>query len=292
MKTPITFDFDNRVAANKINENNKTTKPPKNQALLEVLQQTDRGGPSSIERIENILNKHGVAYKNKYIFSIAPFSLMNTIANALLNPTGFFDSAITNAVLESFRQLMNDCDNDGMLKYLVKDIPIPGRTVLTQQYYIFSKQDILPYSFQYSPLTVTYMCTADMKTRKFFDYWQSMIMDNTNWYSYYFDEFATNAQLDILDENNNIIDTYIFEGIYPVTVGEQRLSYDSKDLQELSISFNYYRWYKEDIEAIQKTANIVQSGASLLSNISSGLSNLLNLKPLRSIDYAHNEINE
>ncbi len=289
MKTPITFNFDNRVAANKINENNKTTKPAKNRALLEVLQQTDRGGPSSIEKIENILNKHGVAYSNKYIFSITPFSLMDTIANALLNPS-FLDSAITNTVLESFRQLMKDCDNEGMLRYLVKDMVIPGRNVLTQQYYIFSKQDVLPYSFSYSPLNVTYICTADMKTRKFFDYWQSMIMDNTNWYSYYFDDFSTTAQLDILNENNEIVDTYIFEGIYPATVGEQKISYETKELQELTISFNYYRWYKEDIEAIQKTANIVQSGVSLASNLATDTFLSDYIKPLRSIDYAYKQM--
>jgi hypothetical protein len=93
--------------------------------------------------------------------------------------------------------------------------------------------------------SITVYNNIDWDVRGFFERWvNGMLNHRGNTTKYQEDaEFFGNAKVMQLDRNENIIHTYEMKGVWPTSLGEIALAYDSNDLvEEFAVTFAVNWW--------------------------------------------------
>lgn len=101
----------------------------------------------------------------------------------------------------------------------------------------------------YGPITLTFMCTAGMPEKKWFENWQTFMVERENaimWQARYYTEYVGEIKMFSLDRKDR--DNYsitIYEA-FPKTITQQEFSYGSQnDYQRISVEFAYHHWVSE-----------------------------------------------
>ena len=121
----------------------------------------------------------------------------------------------------------------------------------------------------YGPITLTFMCTAGMPEKKWFENWQTFMVERQNaimWQAKYYNEYVGEIKMYSLDrrETDNYSIT-IYEA-FPKTITQQEFSYGSQnDYQKISVEFAYHHWSSE-ISSTPSTGGGVPSAASSWTN--------------------------
>ena len=95
----------------------------------------------------------------------------------------------------------------------------------------------------YGPINATFICSPDMREKRFFERWQEQTMDLTTWEPKYYSDYIGGMKIYQLDRDNAA--TYVVElfEVYPKTITEQSLGYATNDsYQTISIELEYHHW--------------------------------------------------
>ena len=95
----------------------------------------------------------------------------------------------------------------------------------------------------YGPISASFICSPDMREKRFFERWQEQTIDLTTWEPKYYSDYIGNMKIYQLDRDNRA--TYVVElfEVYPKTVTEQALGYASNDAyQTISVELDYHHW--------------------------------------------------
>ena len=95
----------------------------------------------------------------------------------------------------------------------------------------------------YGPISATFMCSADMREKRFFERWQEQTIDLTTWEPKYYSDYIGGMKIFQLDRDNRA--TYVVElfEVYPKTITEQGLGHASNDsYQTIAIELDYHHW--------------------------------------------------
>ena len=103
----------------------------------------------------------------------------------------------------------------------------------------------------YGPITLTFMCTTGMPEKKWFENWQTYMVERANdimWQAKYYAEYVGEICMYSLDRADK--DAYklkIYEA-FPKTITQQEFSHGSQnDYQRISVEFAYHHWSSENI---------------------------------------------
>ena len=138
---------------------------------------------------------------------------------------------------------------DANLNLLCESISFPGQNIR-------SVPDTLRFGparehgqgMTYGPFTATFMCSSDMREKRYFEDWQKQIINHNTWEIKYYDNYKGSLEISQLDKNDNV--TYKIKVIeaYPKTIMPQDVGYSQvNSYQTLGIEFTY-RFWKWDYE--------------------------------------------
>lgn len=140
------------------------------------------------------------------------------------------------------------------LSIRAESIEIPGRSVQSTSYRDYGAPREIGYAATYMPISITFLCSTDMRERKLFNDWQDLIIGNhrkqnghANGQSFnvgYYDDYVADISIEQLDESGNKTFKAVLLEAYPKTVNAISMSYSSDELMKLTVQFQY-RIFKE-----------------------------------------------
>ena len=127
---------------------------------------------------------------------------------------------------------------------------LPGRTLATAEDAVGGGPSLkLPYDVTYNDITLSIICSADMKERKFFEEWMDRIIGrggrgNAGLVSYYSD-YALNIRLTVrqLDEAGNTLIAYELRDIYPISLTPMNASWEETNTYQrfgVTLAYRYH----------------------------------------------------
>lgn len=127
---------------------------------------------------------------------------------------------------------------------------LPGRTLATSEDVVGGGPSLkLPYDVTYNDITLSIICSADMKERKFFEEWMDRIVGrggrgNAGLISYYSD-YALGIRLNVrqLNESGNTLIAYELLDIYPTALTPMNASWEETNTYQrfgVTLAYRYH----------------------------------------------------
>ncbi len=162
---------------------------------------------------------------------------------------GWEDNAVLNALLKE--RGVSDIDN---FSFRCEKAEFPGRSIATSDDTGGGGPALkLPYDVTYNDITISVICSPDMKERVFFESWIDSIVGRAGLTNKvplgglvsYFDDYARGAMLTVnqLDEAGNTLIRYRMHDIYPITISPMNATWEEvNSYQRFGVTF-FYRHY-------------------------------------------------
>ena len=152
------------------------------------------------------------------------------------------------------------------LGLMCESIEFPGRNFM-------SNPDALRYGppreaisgVTYAPITATFICSAEMFEKRWFEVWQEQSMDFNTWEPNYYKDYIGDLKIFQLDRDNAA--TYVislFE-VYPKTITAQSLGAASNDsYHTVSVELMYHHWeYVAETTPRARNSPVIRLSASV-----------------------------
>lgn len=148
------------------------------------------------------------------------------------------------------------------LHYLCDTAELPGRSFSVAQARYYGPSQIFPTNTEYQPLTLSFLCRADSRERRFFDDWMDFINPvNTFNYNYpneyyseinifQYTEYGAPSPLGPLSVipltgstwQPNISYHWRLMKAWPLVVNAQAVNWADQDVLRLQVTFTYKSW--------------------------------------------------
>jgi hypothetical protein len=188
-------------------------------------------------------------------------SFVGKLKNGLAKPNRFVVDFSLPRGIDSFKQGMNqrvqygqinqqnqEYNADGTINIFCHTCSLPQRSLLTYTHKQLASPYRVPYSQQeYDPVTFSFYTDNALNTRRFFDIWQTAVINTTVNTVNYYNEFTTNVTIKVLDDEGRETYSIVMYECYPVNVGAIDLSYSASDvLMTVTVSLSYKQWSDPD----------------------------------------------
>ena len=188
------------------------------------------------------------------IFSISNFK------NAIGNPVrpNLFKAEIVgwqkNKYLKDVLMVTNGVANIDDFSFRCEKAEFPGRSIATSDDTGGGGPALkLPYDVTYNDISISVICSPDMKERLFFESWIDSIVGRagltatvpTGGLVSYFDDYARGITLTVsqLDEAGNTLIEYKMNDVYPITISPMNATWEEvNSYQRFGVTF-FYRYY-------------------------------------------------
>lgn len=157
------------------------------------------------------------------------------------------------------------------LTYRADSVEIPGRTAMTidQRFSNNGPINKVPYAPLHSDVTITFLLSANMSEKIFFENWMQSMIDTTpkgfggSFNVKYFDNYKSNVYIRQFDDTGKLRTTIELVDSYPIIMNGVQMGWGDDSLAKLSLQFahRYYNvtTHKEEIEeskeAVVKPSN-------------------------------------
>ena len=125
-----------------------------------------------------------------------------------------------------------------------ESIEFPGQNMMSSADTLrFGPQREMINGVTYGPVTATFICSPDMREKRFFERWQEQTIDLTTWEPKYYSDYIGGMKIFQYDRDNRA--TYVVEmfEVYPKTVMTQDMAYSSNDAyQTIGVELDYHHW--------------------------------------------------
>jgi hypothetical protein len=153
------------------------------------------------------------------------------LAGGLARPCNYV-VYITSPFGDSVRQIAMRCERASLA----------GRNLATTPHILSGPKREMPYTGMYDDLDLTFMCSESMIERRFFEAWQSKVIDPYSNYVGYYDDYVTDITVFQLGVDGLASYGMTFQETYPKVIVAQELSYEaSNSYHKLTITFAYHR---------------------------------------------------
>jgi len=122
----------------------------------------------------------------------------------------------------------------------------PGRTIATTDDTFSGPSLKLPYDMTYNDITLSIICSEDMKERRFFERWMNLIVKPASQPDAgtvaYHSEYARGLRLVVeqLDSNNKILASYACYDPYPIAITPMNATWDEVNTyQRFGVTLTY-----------------------------------------------------
>ena len=161
----------------------------------------------------------------------------NSLMNVEIHPPKGFDSA-------------------EFLSIKCQSADLPGKTLNLEERKDYVTSSKHPIGVSFEELTLTFICSYNMKERKYFDAWMDLILGNkgegdklSNPYipkASYYDEYVSEKIIvNLYTGRGDMSCRFYFRKIFPTTLAKQEVSWMGEDVLKLTVSFSYEYWDAE-----------------------------------------------
>lgn len=202
-----------------------------------------------IKSVEPKKNKRGE-------FSVDSFR--SSFSDGLASPA-YFQFRIT-----GFPPFMEGKVNKDVLRLLpmrIRRAQMPDMALQTNPHTYNGIPTRFPYENSTGTLNLEIISSGNLWEREFFSAWQRYIIDygtkdqNPTFSIAYYKDFITQAELDVYNDQGDIVSTFLFDGIWPMTMTMVDMDWMAKDTTMVfSIEISYAYWsVKSSTSGISKT---------------------------------------
>jgi hypothetical protein len=158
--------------------------------------------------------------------------------------------------------------------YLCEATEFPGRAFNSADIRYYGPSFKLPYQPVYEDINMTFLCREQSLEREFFDDWMELINPTNTFNFNYRDNYSTSIKLfqfadwpEFADDTGPKV-TYAFtlEYAYPTIINSQPVTWADDQFQRLTVSFTYFKWYREgkDLSSTQTNQNQLVIGSNVI----------------------------
>ena len=168
-----------------------------------------------------------------------------------------------------FSQVMSAAKGDGTVRKTglrCESISFPGRNLDTSpDTNIYGPTREIVSGFSFAEVSATFVCSADMREKLFFETWQRLAFDPQSWALGYYDDYVGSVDIHQLDQSNRKRYGVQLIEAFPKTIAEQSLSYASNDtIHKINVTFSYRYWKNLTDEAdLPKALQVNRTEVSL-----------------------------
>ena len=161
-----------------------------------------------------------------------------------------------NATLLGYSKIVGGTDSGTFpvivdtFKFRCEKAELPGRTLATSEDAVGGGPSLkLPYDVTYNDMTLSIICSTDMKEREFFEIWMDKIIGrggrgNAGLVSYYSDyALGVSLKVEQLDEKGNTLIAYTLNDIYPTALTPMNASWEEPNTYQrfgVTLAYRYY----------------------------------------------------
>jgi hypothetical protein len=134
------------------------------------------------------------------------------------------------------------------LNVMCKDVVLPGRQVLTNERVVGMKQVKQAYAWAQDDVSLTFHLTNNYSIKKYFDQWESIVINKDDAYSLnYPEEYTADVTIQqlvkgSLNSDDRIIYTVVLEDAFPTTINAINLNNEQNGIVELNVQLSYKNW--------------------------------------------------
>ena len=162
-----------------------------------------------------------------------------------------------NATLLGYTKVAGGLDKtliniDNTFKFRCEKAELPGRTLATAEDAVGGGPALkLPYDVTYNDITLSIICSTDMKERKFFEEWMDRIIGrggrtNAGLVSYYSDyALGVSLKVEQLNESGNTLIAYTLQDIYPTALTPMNAAWEENNTYQrfgVTLAYRYHTY--------------------------------------------------
>jgi len=146
-----------------------------------------------------------------------------------------------------FSQVMSAAKGDGTVRKTglrCESISFPGRNLdTTPDTNIYGPTREIVSGFSFAEISATFVCSADMREKLFFETWQRLAFDPQSWALGYYDDYVGAVDIHQLDEQDKKRYGVQLIEAFPKNIEAQSLGYGQNDtLHRINVTFSYRYW--------------------------------------------------
>jgi len=164
--------------------------------------------------------------------SVSDYTLGVAVANryeVIINPPPAFDT------------LLNTPEVKAHLATRCESITLSGKSLATYAYRLYGPARQIPYEQIYAgEMQATFLLDKNLFIKQQFEKWMNYACDNDTFKLEYYNNYAGNMIVKVLDRENIVQAVTRFSGVYPKMVGDLQMGYDKdNDLLKLDVTFAF-----------------------------------------------------
>ena len=172
-----------------------------------------------------------------------------------------------NATLNGYSKIVGGTDSGtfpdivNTFKFRCEKAELPGRTLATSEDAVGGGPSLkLPYDMTYNDMTLSIICSTDMKEREFFEIWMDKIIgrggrENAGLVSYYSDyALGVSLKVEQLDEAGRTLISYTLNDIYPTALTPMNASWEETNTYQrfgVTLAYRYHTYEVVSYATIQ-----------------------------------------
>ena len=142
------------------------------------------------------------------------------------------------------------------LQFLCENVALPTKSISATEKFIHGVAYQMPYRQAFQELSMTFLLTQDMSQKKFFDAWQSNIIDPSTGNIKFYNDYAckilirkhSRGSLDFSTSGPDVPYEITLENAWPSIVAEVQLSHGGgNEIARLPVTMQYKRWLSGNV---------------------------------------------
>lgn len=181
----------------------------------------------------------------------------------------------------SMKHLVTQGDNRAIqnsLRYRVASVSLPSKSLATTETKIYGPVRKAPYTTTYEDLNFSIYLSENLSERSFFEDWMHYVIDyDTNRIRYFSDYSTSDLQLLTFGEDGRMTQKFIFEGAFPISIGEVQYAYANEEPAQIQIGMAYRKYITADsksrkLSALErKSQKRVSENPDFMAQVSNGI---------------------
>jgi hypothetical protein len=189
---------------------------------------------------------------------------------------GLAKSSRFNVVINGGPLGLMDSSTSEELSLLCEAVEIPGRSLITADAKTYGPIFKIPYQTQFQEISMTFLCTSELKERKFFELWMDQISNsskivgsstrtfNFNFPSTYYGNVTIQNYREIGGPEGSETAVYktSLKEAFPMSIASQPLNWSDDGFLRLSVQFTY-RYYEMTPQPVSSSIGTTSPPAPL-----------------------------
>lgn len=205
-----------------------------------------------------------MSYKDENVNNYSLNNFLSLIKNESLADSNQYSAVFfLPPALRDIHTEITDKKNLMRMSLLCDSVSIPGLSLITNDVAVYGEARQMPTQRLFSDMTMSFYIDHGMNVKRILDSWMDIIINPRTRSAYYYDEYIASIELYVHDRNFNVTYKVALFECYPKAIQPIDLSYASKDVMKMQVTFQYKRYLVEDklhdeesLEHFKSTNNI------------------------------------